>query len=174
MRNNISNKLLLITLILLVFILNVTGQSLAKKTEGLITEISLKEKRVKLGEVWYKIEGNTEIIRNGIPCSLEAIGPVAPGFYQFAEINYDNRGKVSYIKVDYHVIEGIVKNISRKEGWFQIKIYRNEVRDMEEEKIFWYDDQIKGLQDLKPGVYLIAVTGLNRLIKIVGIEEPIY
>ncbi len=132
--------------------------------EGPITAIG--DKNIKIRETWFNLKDNIKIIRNGMESTLKACEPSEQRIYQWAEAVIDKQKNICRLKVEYYVLEGIILDIQQEK--IKIKIFKNHSIEQEIGTFNIFDEALKGLDDLREGEHLIALSTGNRIYKLIN------
>ena len=158
---NIIIKILVFILILLFLSSSVLA------VEGLITEVNLDKRAVKIKNKWYFLQEKTMIKRNNIKGSLKTCQPINNKYYQWAHLKFDSNNRLEKIKISYHVREGKIIAINYVTKKVKLKVYKKPNQSLNDTKFIEYKvTQDKMLHKLRVGYHVVLVTTASKILKI--------
>ncbi|MFW6264693.1 MAG: hypothetical protein ACOC3B_01155 [Bacillota bacterium] len=160
--------LLLICFLLLSTTIILSNDLYGNTIEGLITDVDCKKNGIIIeGKTYTLIEGCT-ILRNDKYSELLALKPISEGFYHWAEININNSGFVTDIRAYYHLVEGIIEEVSYSNNYISLSLYKERNQLIEEIDTFYFDTkQREEIGSLEEGTHLVLILAKEKILKVV-------
>ena len=94
-----------------------------REVKGFIESVMPEKNMVRINNEFFKIADDCKIKRNGITVKLISCGPINEGVYQWAEADVSDH-KIINLKVNYKVVEGIIKEVGMDQEYIQIDVYK--------------------------------------------------
>ncbi|MFW5980430.1 MAG: hypothetical protein ACOCRB_00265 [Halanaerobiaceae bacterium] len=158
------NKKIMIILILII-LLSISAH--LEAVSGLITEVDLEKRAVKIENKWYFLQEKTVIKRNNNKVNLKSCQPIQ-GYEQWADLKFNKEDKLSRIEVKYQIIEGEIVDIKQNKDKgiiVKLQIFKD-TGTQNSEKKFNIDKKLMENLNLKKGINIVIIKSGPKILDI--------
>ncbi|MFW6306826.1 MAG: hypothetical protein ACOC1N_05550 [Bacillota bacterium] len=136
-----------------------------KEIQGFIKEVNIEDNSIIVGNHEYILSQNCTISFNRNKTKLKGLRPPCPGYYYWADITLNDNGIVKNISAYYKVLEGIVKDISYKEGWIEVSIFSQEPIFTNNINRYYLAEHLSELKkSIKKSDHIVFITARDRIL----------